>query len=235
LTKNFLHPALPPLPVQMKNLPVDARGFPVPYFVEWFHKDGKPFQHIDAPIRQEDGDYPDFRVMDSRKRARAVRYKLCWVCGGALGVFKAFVIGPMCSINRTSGEPPAHRDCAIFSAQGCPFLTKPQVERRENNLPMPEEIHVHPAMLSRNPGVAMVWITKSYKVQQDEGEVLFRIGEPEEIFFFAEGRVATREEIMHSIDTGMPFLREAAEKQGAEALQLLDEMYADAIQLVPAA
>jgi hypothetical protein len=233
MTEKFLHPALPPLPVQMKNLPVDARGFPVPWFVEWFHKDGTPFQHVDAPIRPEDGDYPDFRVVDARKKARAVRYKLCWVCGGALGVFKAFVIGPMCAVNRTSGEPPAHRDCGIFSAQGCPFLTKPGVERRVNNLPADSSIH--PGNLDRNPGVAMVWITKSYKVHQDEDGVLFRIGEPEEIFFFAEGRIATRKQIMHSIDTGMPFLREIAEAQGEEAVKMLGELYEDAIKLVPAA
>lgn len=27
-----------------------------------------------------------------------------------------FVVGPMCELNRISGEPPSHRECAEFSA-----------------------------------------------------------------------------------------------------------------------
>jgi hypothetical protein len=52
----------------MSDLPVDERGFPVPWFVAWF--DGKP----------------EFRAMDGLKWIRAVREHLCWVCGGRLGV-----------------------------------------------------------------------------------------------------------------------------------------------------
>jgi hypothetical protein len=228
----FLHPALPPLPARMKRLPVDARGYPVPWFVEWFHADGKFFESISDPIQP--GDYPDFRVVDTRKMKLAVSNRLCWVCGGPLGRFLAFVIGPMCAVNRTSGEPPAHRDCAIFSATACPFLSKPAVERRENNLP--EGGYKNPAHLDRNPGVAMVWITGSYRIhRQDRSNVVFRIGPPQEVLFFCQGRPATRAEIMHSIDTGMPYLREMAEQQGADALKALDECYSEAIELVPAA
>jgi hypothetical protein len=226
-----LHPALPPLPGQMKARPIDERGFPVPWFVQWFHADGSKAK-LDYGVLP--GDYPDFRVIDSRKMKRAVEEQLCWVCGGPLGKFLAFTIGPMCAVNRTSGEPPAHRACAEFSARACPFLTKPKVERRENDLPMPEEIRVHPGMLTRNPGVAMVWITTYYRLHQDPNGVLFRIGPPVEVLYFCEGRPATRAEVMHSIDTGMPMLREVAEKQGAEALTALNAMYEEAILLVPA-
>jgi hypothetical protein len=229
---NALHPALPALPDRMKKLPVDARGYPVPWFVHWFHANGKALESID--IRPGPGDYPDFRVVDSRKMRRAVREDLCWVCGEPLGKFMAFVIGPMCAVNRTSGEPPAHRDCAIFSAMACPFLTKPKVERRENNLPLPDEIRVHPGMLVRNPGCTMVWITFSYTIHEDTNGALFRIGDPVDVLFFCQGRVATREEIMHSIDTGLPSLREVAALQGEPALKALDAMYDEALKLVPA-
>jgi hypothetical protein len=226
-----LHPQLPPLPERMKKLPVDARGFPVPWFVQWFHADGKAFERVDLPIRA--GDYPDFRVMDSRKMGLAVRGSRCWVCGEPLGKYMAFVIGPMCAVNRTSGEPPSHRDCALFSARGCPFLSKPLVERRAGNLP--GEITLHPAMIVRNPGVTMVWVTTGYKARQTGDGVLFEMGEPSEVLFFAQSRPATRAEIMHSIDTGMPFLREAAEQQGGDALKFLAESYEEAVQLVAAA
>ncbi len=124
---------LPPLPLRITTLPVDERGFPVPRFVAWI--DGKP----------------DFRVVDPRQRARAVRLNRCWICGEAFGAHKAFVVGPMCVVNRVSSEPPSHRECAVFAAQACPFLTLPRARRRDANLPATGE--PPGVMLTRNPGV----------------------------------------------------------------------------------
>ena len=101
------------LPPRMGDLPIDPeRGFPVPWFVEWI--DGKP----------------EFRVMSGAKWARAVRDKLCWVCGKQLGGYLCFVLGPMCGITRTTSEPPCHRECAQWSARFCPFLSRPHMTRR---------------------------------------------------------------------------------------------------------
>lgn len=165
----------------------------------------------------------------------AYRQRLCWVCGGVLGRHLAFVVGPMCIVNRTSGEPPSHRECATFSARACPFLTKPAVKRRENDIP--DESVMHEANLMRNPGVAAVYITATYEARRDpDGKFagVFKMGEPEEILYFCEGREATRAEIMHSIETGIPLLREVAAKEGPEAEKYLEEMYQDALRLVPA-
>jgi hypothetical protein len=233
----MLHPNLPPLPARIRKLPVDERGFPVPWFVQWFHPNGTPVKEtFPGPA-----DKPDFRVIDSRKRAAAVRQRLCWVCGEPLGVYLAFVIGPMCAVNRISSEPPAHRECAEFSACACPFLTKPKVERREG-LPA-GTMDAAGVGLERNPGVALVWITRSYKAfrapqrQAPDGRVsnegaLFKIGDPIEALWFAEGRRARREEIMASIDSGMPLLREAALLDGGEAVEELSRRYDQALQLV---
>lgn len=226
----LLHPNLPPLPDRIKRLPVDTRGFPVPWFVEWFHADGSTYENPEAPHRE--GDYPDFRVVDSRKLLIAYKQKRCWVCGDILGRYYAFVIGPMCAVNRTTSELPSHRDCARFSAQACPFLTKPAVERRRNDLP---EGYRNAAgnHLTRNPGVALVWITNSYKAFPDDNyRPLFRIGEPLEVEWYAEGRIATRAEIMASIDSGMPLLRAACPPD--EDCSELERAYAEAIKLVPA-
>ena len=239
-----LHPNLPQLPLRIKKLPVDARGFPVPWFVEWFHADGVPFESVNLPIRA--GDYPDFRVMDSRKLVLAVKEKRCWVCGDPLGKYFAFVLGPMCAINRISSEPPSHRDCAEFSGRACPFLTKPKVERREEN--MPEGTRgAAGVMLTRNPGVALVWVTDSYDLyrtreQRIGGEVkahsgvLFEIGPAIECLWFAEGRKATRAEVMASIRSGLPVLRETCkyEDNPEDALRAIDEKYTEALLLVPA-
>jgi hypothetical protein len=104
------------IPDRIRNLPVDERGYPVPWFVDWI--DGKP----------------EFRAMDGRKFDRCINEKLCWVCGERLKKHVAFVIGPMCTITRTSAEPPSHLDCAEWSVKACPFLSKPQMKRREDDL-----------------------------------------------------------------------------------------------------
>lgn len=231
---SVLHPNLPPLPDRIKRLPVDARGFPVPWFVEWFHKDGTLYDRPDLP--HAEGDYPDFRIVDARKLLIAYTQKRCWICGGPLGRWFAFTVGPMCAINRISSELPSHRDCARFAARACPFLTKPAVERRETNLPegVRDAAGVH---LHRNAGVTLVWVTNSYRaepVDREDGNegVLFHMGEPHELEWYCEGRQATRDEIMTSIHTGLPFLREGCD---AVAERHLNEAYQEALKLVPAA
>jgi len=89
---------LPEIPPRMRLLPIESRGYPVPWFVEWV--DGKP----------------DFRVMDRRKWGLAVRFGNCWLCGDPVGVRRTFVIGPMCGITRTTSEPANHHECASFAA-----------------------------------------------------------------------------------------------------------------------
>ena len=86
--------------------------------------------------------------------------------------------------------------------------------------------------LMRNPGVAMVWITAEPSF--DLNLRLFDIGPPKKVRFFAHGREATREEIEDSIVTGLPFLRDAAERDGPEALEELERMVERARELLPA-
>jgi hypothetical protein len=178
----------------MRSLPVDERGYVVPWFVAWV--DGKP----------------EFRVTDGRKWALAVEKKLCWVCGQALGTRFAFVVGPMCGINRISAEPPSHKDCAEFSAMGCPFLSMPKMVRREGGLP--EEV-TDPAgvMLRRNPGVGLLWHTREYRVFKAPNGYLIRMGEPFEVAWWTQGRQATRQEVEEAIASGLPALLEACDAE----------------------
>jgi len=145
------------------------------------------------------------------------------------------VIGPMCAVNRVSGEPPSHLACAEFSARACPFLSRPAAERREAGLPDEVSRSVHG--LTRNPGVALVWITESYRTIDagaDGGTgTLLRIGPPRGTLWYAEGRPATRAEVLHSIETGLPALEAAARVDGPEALVQLREQTATALRLVP--
>jgi hypothetical protein len=203
-----LRAGLPPLPARIAKLPVDARGYPVPWFVAWV--DGKP----------------EFRAMDGRKFVEAIQHGRCWVCGQPLGHTFAFTVGPMCAVNRISAEPPSHRECAEFSAKACPFLTKPQMRRREGGLP---DDLTEPGGISiqRNPGVALVWLTKAFRVIQDgDGKALIQMGPPREVLCFAEGRTATTDEIRASVDSGLPILQEAAARDGKNAVAALDKYVA---------
>lgn len=206
------------LPERMRGLPVSPTGFPIPWFV-WIKEDGTP----------------DFRVVGSGKVEKAHRMRLCWLCGQPRGRHWAFVTGPMCTVNRTTSEPPSHRDCAVYAAKACPFLTQPRMRRNAKDLP--EERTGRGIGIDRNPGVTAVYLSQSYKPFNAEGGaggVLFTMGEPDEVLWFAEGRTATRAEVMASVDSGMPILRDAARLDGREGEAALERCYQRFLKLLPA-
>lgn len=196
-----LRRGLPPLPARLRaHLPIDERGYPVPWFVQWI--DGRP----------------DHRVMDERKLALALKDGRCWVCGQQLGRFQAYVIGPMCAITRTSSEPPSHRECAEWSARACPHLSRPHARRRDSYPDGVKDPAGHAIM--RNPGAVAVWITRlpARPRRADGGNagILFTLPDPIEVLWFCEGRTATREEVDAAIESGLPLLVDGAlEQHGA--------------------
>jgi hypothetical protein len=218
--KNAIRPDLEVLPLRMRSLAIDDRGYPVPWFVAWV--DGKP----------------EFRMADQDKLAMAVRQRLCWVCGEQLGRTMTFVAGPMCGINRTSAEPPSHHECAQWSARNCPFLSNAKVRRREDAQINNETLVASaPGLaLTRNPGVCLLWPTRHYsRWSPGNGGLLFELGDPSgPLEFWANGRRATRAEIDRSIETGIPKLAELAEAEGEEAVWALAKMRAAFEQMLPA-
>lgn len=216
-----MRPELEPLPDRMKTLPIDERGYPVPWFADWNWIDGKP----------------EFRAMNPNKWVRAIRMKLCWVCGERLGRHLVFVAGPMCGINRTSGEPPNHLECARWSVRNCPFLNNPDQVRRED-----EEINagsgcIGGVAIRRNPGVSMLWTTNTYTVYKDSltrSGRLIHMGEPSAVEWYRCGKPATREEVMESIDSGFSLVAEMALKQDG-AMAYLNEQRERFQRFLPAA
>ncbi|PHJ65042.1 hypothetical protein VF04_04480 [Nostoc linckia z7] len=202
-----------PFPQRILSLPVQ-NGFPVPWFVA-----------------EVNGKY-DFRIMDGAKLKRAVNLKRCWICGERLGSHLAFPIGPMCAINRTISEPPSHTECAEWSIKACPFLAQKQEVRRETHLP--DNIKEPGGIaIARQPGVTCLWITKSYKVINAGNGVVFKIGNPLKVEWFREGRQATREEVLESIDSGYPILMDMAIKEGKQSVNRLETMRLEALKLLP--
>jgi hypothetical protein len=201
------------VPARIAVLPQDHRGFHIPWFV----------------ARLPDGSR-DFRFADPAKKGIAVRTKKCWVCGGTLGTYFCFVIGPMCAVTRTTAEPPCHQDCAQYSVKICPFLTKPRMRRNDKDLEEFKKIgaEMPPGFaIMRNPGATCLWTCrdfKTFKVAGDNsGDFLIRIGEPGRIEWYAEGRPATKTEVLASIDSGFPLLEKEARAQGLEAVKALQE------------
>jgi hypothetical protein len=217
---------LPAPPIRIARLPLDHRGYPVPWFVAYF-KDDK-----EAP-RGEPGALPDFRVLASGKREAAVKRKLCWVCGEPMGVHQVFPVGPMCTVNRTTMEPPCHRVCAEYSAQACPFLTVPA--RRRNEADMEGKGYVVDGeMIARNPGVTALWESGFTTFKVSNGW-LIRLGEPTRVDWWTKGRLATRAETLDAIDSGYPSLLEAAHRDGPEGLAELERCRVRALNYLPAA
>jgi hypothetical protein len=206
---------LPAPPPRIARLPRNHAGFPVPWFV--------------ATI---DG-VPDFRVVRANGIADAVRFGVCWLCGQRLGANAAFVLGSMCTITRVAPEPPSHRDCATYAVRACPFLTNPHMRRRTSNLP-DDTVMPDGEMITRNPGVTALWLTRTWRM--DPTYRLFDVGDPVTVTWWAHGREATRGEVMASIESGMPILTGAAEKdpRPSAALAQLAAMHAEAMRLVPA-
>ena len=212
-----------PIPPRMLKRPIDHKGYVVPYFV--------------AKV-PETGIY-DFRIVDPPKFAKCIKHRVCWLCGEPLGKRFAFVVGPMCTLNLVSSEPPSHVDCATWAAKACPFLTKPRAKRRTANLP--EQI-VNPAgeCILRNPGCVAVWITDRYRVQRvadregGKAGYLIQIGAPIAVEWFAEGRAARRDEVEESIATGLPYLY-AADGYDPLAMQMIDDAHKAIEKLLPTA
>jgi hypothetical protein len=77
--------------------------------------------------------------------------------------------------------------------------------------------------IRRNPGVTMLWTCTDYSVYDDgQGGKLIQMGEPSKVEWYACGKPATREQVVSSIESGLPALITLAQQQNG-ALKLLDE------------
>jgi hypothetical protein len=184
-----------PVPKRLRGFPLSDEGYPVPWFVPFI--DGKA----------------EFRGMEPEKLTHAIRARRCWLCGGLLGKFLTFPIGPMCAVTRTTAEPPSHLECAEYAVQVCPFLTQPRMRRNEKDKP---EGSVAGISIDRNPGVIVLWTTYDFRVFSDQhGKMLISVGEPQHIEYYSQGRRATKRELKDSIESGYPFLEREALKDGS--------------------
>lgn len=190
------------IPTRMRGRPIDHRGFPVPWFVT---------------EKTENGLWDFVRIRGERV-AEAVRQNRCWVTGEKLGRHAAFVIGPMCVINRVAADPPVIPEIAEWSAQVCPFLSRPMAKRPNQD----EGQGATPGvMVMGNPGICAVWVTQNHSFNRHR---LFDIGTPISISWWREGRHATTDEISIGFEAGVERLRKMAEQEGNTAVAYFENL-----------
>jgi hypothetical protein len=217
LESDVTTPAPPP---RIARLPKDKHGRPVPWFVAFIEG------------------VPDFRIVAQGKVIEAARFEKCFVCGEGLGRRVTFPVGPMSTVNRTAPEPPTHKECALYAVVACPFLARPGMRRRQAGLPegLTLETHGPGVTAAHNPGVTALWTTRSRSsFADDKGGLLFRMGDPDEVVWFAEGRPATRAEVAASLDEEHQLLRQLVEQAPGSAHEVaaLQAAYTQALQHLP--
>ena len=156
----------------------------------------------------------------------------CWLCGTQRGRFQSYVIGPMCAINRVSGEPGSHLACAEYAVRACPFMVNPDRHRGEAHIP--EGAYMSEYHNPANPGVNLIWTSRNgHPMRAPNGNVLFDIGHPEHVEWYCRGRPATHTESMNALLRGAAFLREQAQQEGDDARLALEAQIPVAMRLVP--
>lgn len=200
-------------PETMKNLSFH-KGYRVPWFV--------------AKIN----DKFDFRIADQFKLKLAVDKKLCWICGSFIEKNFVFVIGPMCAVNRVNAEPPSHLECAEYAAKVCPFLIQEMVKRNTLNMPKGTE-DAAGIPIDRQPGAVCLWICREYSLFDAGNGMLMSLGKPIKVVWMRMGRLATREEVLESISSGLPLLRDLAKQDGLNGQVELEFKITEALKLLP--
>src|SRR5262245_45233713 len=101
---------MPPIPEQMRALPRDPRGYPIP-----------------VTIGRDQNGKPHFVVNDEAERQRVIAHALCSICGERMSRVRWFVGGPQSAFHEHGAyiDPPMHKDCAHFALQCCPYLAMP--------------------------------------------------------------------------------------------------------------
>jgi hypothetical protein len=110
------------VPSRLARRPVDDRGYPIPY-VQFVRADGKA----------------DFRILDVARTDRALRLRLCALCGEPLGGHIYFVGGDGCFEFGQFTDPPMHQDCALFALMTCPHLATAKGRYSPPGVNLPDE------------------------------------------------------------------------------------------------
>ncbi len=136
--------------------------------------------------------------------------------------FRAWIVWPVSMINRCTGEPPAHLDCARVALTHCPFLSNPQMQRDTNAIPAKHG--GGGALVERNSGLSCAWVTRGRggELFNPGNGPLFKLPEPHTVEWFYRGVPATDAEIQDGFEDAVARLRTSDAPYGPAALENLE-------------
>jgi len=150
-----------PMPPAVAKLERDQRGYPIPFMV----------------VQPEDNDGEALLgVLDPERVIRALRNRLCGVCGEGLGYWITFIGGPLSLRKRWFRNPPMHEACARYAMGVCPFLASPHARYRP--VSGNPETSVSHLMADQRPSTMYVVYTRRYRIVVVNGEVVAEIAPP---------------------------------------------------------
>lgn len=99
------------MPPSLRTRPRDPRGYPVP-FVVLVDKTGRPH----------------FTINNHLLVNKAIRKKLCAMCGKRLDDGLWFIGGPLSFLHADGAflDPPSHEACGRYALRVCPYLAAPR-------------------------------------------------------------------------------------------------------------
>lgn len=144
-----------PIPDMMKGLPLDKRGFPIPFLVA-YDLAGEPM----------------FTVNDDQKTMRAITESLCGICGQELTYGDLWWVGGPLSAFHPDGcyvDGPMHAECSTYALMACPHLAAPKYTKRIDALPTrkngtPFAVHLDHTVMPDRPLVFVQGCSESYNV-----------------------------------------------------------------------
>jgi hypothetical protein len=173
-----------PIPARMAHLPLDRRGYPIPWIV----------------MRDATG-RPHFTINDHNRVHQCGKFGLCGICGKPLGKYLrshgdakppakgAFFVGGPASFYHDRGaflDPPLHRECAVYAMRVCPYIANPSYGKRIDDATLkPEHMPAgmaviqtagNPPSLDTRPQVFILGLAKRWEMFEPRpGTILFKV------------------------------------------------------------
>jgi len=153
---------------------------------------------------------PDYSGFDENKFNRALSAGRCWTCGERLAPPgsspRAFLVTPAEAIMRMLPEPPSHPSCISFLARRPPRNSRTSQYRL---LGVWMTRKATPAAINKGP----------------ERRTVFWLDEPTELYWLADGRAASREDVEAEIAAAATQMPELAAESGLTTKQLAEQLH----------
>jgi hypothetical protein len=180
-----------PIPEPLRHLPLDPRGFPIPYNVL---VDKKGVAH--------------FKVNDEQKARQCLALGLCHVCGKPYGEDRWLIGGHLSAFHERGAfnDAPVHHLCGEFALQVCPYLAYTQYRAADSEDKTKEiakklehtdvkALYNPTQTMERLPFFVFAQVSGFLPIPQAYGTFVFRPKKPYlEIQYWRDGKQITYEE-----------------------------------------